>query len=50
MSDIPSVSTFDDILPNVVQTVRNSSSLAAQDINFYKSLDSDLSKKIDESA
>lgn len=50
MSDTPSVSAFDGVLPNVVQTVRTSSSLAAQDVNFYKSLDSDLSKKIDESA
>lgn len=41
---------FDDILSKVVQTVRASSSLAAQDVNFYKSLDSCLSLKIDLSA
>lgn len=50
MSDKPSIGTFDDLLPNVVQTVRASSSLAAQDVNFYKSLDSELSSKIDVSA
>lgn len=50
MSDKPSKSTFEELLLDVVQTVRASSSLAAQDVNFYKSLDSELSSKIDESA
>lgn len=50
MSDTPSINPLDDILPKVMQTVRASSSLAGQDVNFYKSLDSNLSEKIDKSA
>ncbi|KAK6454040.1 ribosomal RNA processing 3'-5 [Scheffersomyces xylosifermentans] len=37
-------------LPKVMQTVRAASALAAQDVNFYKSVDSQLSSEIDVSA
>lgn len=38
------------VLPKVMQTVRAASALAAQDVNFYKSVDADLAQKIDTSA
>lgn len=49
MSDIngSNKNVFDNVLPKVMQTVRASSALAAQDVNFYKSLDSGLSKQLD---
>lgn len=50
MSDTPSGNTFKEVLPKVMQTVRASSSLAAQDVNFYKSLDANLSSDLDKSA
>lgn len=40
---------FDKVLPDVVNTIRAATSLAAQDINFYRSLDSQLAKSIDSS-
>ncbi|ODV68620.1 hypothetical protein HYPBUDRAFT_4710 [Hyphopichia burtonii NRRL Y-1933] len=39
---------FDGVLPKVMQTIRASSALAAQDVNFYKSLDAEVSKLIDD--
>lgn len=41
---------FKDILPAVMQVIRASSGLAAQDVKFYKSIDSELSLEIDNSA
>ncbi|KAG7660732.1 RRP6 [[Candida] subhashii] len=41
---------FADVLPKLVATIRASSSLAAQDVNFYKSVDSNLAEDIDASA
>ncbi|KAG2731859.1 hypothetical protein G9P44_005446, partial [Scheffersomyces stipitis] len=37
-------------LAEVIRTVRAASALAAQDVNFYKSVDADLAQKIDTSA
>lgn len=40
---------FEEILPELVKTIRASTSLAAQDVNFYHSLDSQLAKSLDNS-
>ncbi|CAI5757923.1 unnamed protein product [Candida verbasci] len=37
---------FKDILPYLTNTIRSSTGLAAQDINFYKSIDSNLNEDI----
>lgn len=41
---------FDAVMPKVVQTIRAANALAAQDINFYKSLDADVAARLDNSA
>ncbi|KAK6198806.1 ribosomal RNA processing 3'-5 [Scheffersomyces amazonensis] len=41
---------FKDVFPKIVQTIRSASSLAAQDVSFYKSIDSGLSKDIEDSS
>lgn len=38
---------FTPILPKVLQTIRASSALAAQDVNFYKSIDTALAVELD---
>ncbi|RLV94336.1 Exosome complex exonuclease RRP6 [Spathaspora sp. JA1] len=38
---------FREVLPQLVSTIRASSSLAAQDVNFYKSIDETVSQEID---
>lgn len=40
---------FQGILPKVMQVIRSSSAVAAQDVNFYKSLDGDLAQQLDDS-
>lgn len=40
---------FEGILPKVMQVIRASSGVAAQDVNFYKSLDGELAKQLDHS-
>ncbi|CUM65793.1 uncharacterized protein PRCAT00003441001 [Priceomyces carsonii] len=40
---------FTEIFPKVLQVTRASSSLGAQDVNFLKSIDKELSKEIDNS-
>ncbi|CAK7898212.1 exosome complex exonuclease Rrp6p [[Candida] anglica] len=44
-----SSNVFEGVLPEVVQTIRAATSLAAQDVNFYRSLDADLAQRIDAS-
>lgn len=39
---------FKDILPKLTSTIRAANSLAAQDVNFYKAVDHELSEEIDE--
>ncbi|RCK60310.1 Exosome complex exonuclease RRP6 [Candida viswanathii] len=39
---------FKDILPKLTNTIRAASSLAAQDVNFYKAVDHELGEGIDE--
>lgn len=46
----PDGNVFQDILPSVMQTIRASTALAAQDINFYRTIDQSLSQDIDQSA
>ncbi|EGW35076.1 uncharacterized protein SPAPADRAFT_53425 [Spathaspora passalidarum NRRL Y-27907] len=41
---------FKGVLPQLVSTIRAASSLAAQDINFYKSIDAGLASDIDSAA
>lgn len=41
---------LDETVPKVVQVVRAASSLAAQDVNFFKTLDGSLGQEIDSSA
>lgn len=50
MSQQDRTDVFEGILPKAMQTIRAASSLAAQDVNFYKSVDSQLSTEIDNSA
>lgn len=37
-------------LPKVMQTIRSASALAAQDVNFYRSIDTDLALELDDSS
>ncbi|ODV80935.1 uncharacterized protein CANTADRAFT_94081 [Suhomyces tanzawaensis NRRL Y-17324] len=46
----PQKDVFDSVLPKVLQTIRAASALGAQDVNFYKSIDSALSSELDDSA
>lgn len=39
---------FKEIFPKLMNTIRAASSLGAQDVNFYKTVDKDLGKQIDE--
>lgn len=39
---------FKNVMPNLMQTIRAASGLAAQDVKFYKSIDPEISKEIDE--
>lgn len=39
----------DKLLPKVMETVRASTSLAAQDVEFYRSIDSNISEDLDQS-
>lgn len=50
MSQQDRTDVFEGVLPKAMQTIRAASSLAAQDVNFYKSVDSQLSTEIDNSA
>ncbi|KAK6463299.1 ribosomal RNA processing 3'-5 [Scheffersomyces coipomensis] len=50
MSGPQKTDIFADIFPKVVQTIRSASALAAQDVNFYKSIDADLGKDMDNSS
>lgn len=38
---------FAEVLPKVLGTIRASTNLAAQDVNFYKSVDTNLSQELD---
>lgn len=38
---------FKDVLPKLMGTIRSATALAAQDVNFYKSVDSNISEEID---
>lgn len=40
---------YGDVLPSVMQTIRAASSLAAQDVNFYSSIDAKLGEQINKS-
>lgn len=50
MAEKVDIKVFEKVLPRVLEIVRTSSSLSAKDVDFYKSLDNNLSGKIDMSA